>query len=786
MATAQTVVITQSGTGSGIDTSYQLGDSIYIVAGGTDTIFTGVATSGGGGGGSGTVTSVAATVPTGFSVTGSPITSSGTLAITNNLTSGVVKSSGVGLSFTSGLVDIITETTGTLTPARGGTGLTGLGTANQMLRVNSGATGLEYFTATFPTGSGAAGQVTYWTGASTQSGSNNLFWDASNNRLGIGTASPLVSLHVKGGFYVDNAAVGLTHRNVAGNIRMFTNLTSDNGEFYLRNSSDANTVLINSSGSSYFNGGNVGIGTATPAATTKLDVVTSSTTNASGMATSALHNVSLSAASSAVYKGGYYDVRTNAHAQSMVGGKIIGLDGYALFQGTQTLSEATGIKGVIQTNNGGTITEGIGIKAEVIISGGSVVTNAYGINIATVNGTNTWGLYAPAGARNYFAGNLGIGVSSPTNKLDVSGTATDGGALVKVVGSLIASPVTQNDGVNIVITGAGSSAASSPRAMYVGLAAGYTGVNNTTTAQYNNVSNGTGVNAAFSAFSGGSNKNIGAMGFAAGGTTNIGGYFALQNGPAGAGTQSAALIADNAGATSNPVFLGYANSAEVFRIGNTGNVGINTNSPGSPLQVDKTGTATEKLVTLNRPTAPTIGNETKLAFALAGTDVGVMSSKREANSDYSMNFFTLQSSLGNTTPGIHVGANNKVGINQDTAVYFMDVKGSSNHIRALSTSTTAIISLDNSTTGTSGGDIIQNGNNMLFSAPGYIDFSSTASSTKGVTISEEGAFLLKSYTSGEATALTAANGQLIYVNTTGGVFTTVGFWGRENGTWIKL
>jgi hypothetical protein len=36
---------------------------------------------GGGGGGSGTVTSVAASVPTGFSITGSPITTSGTLAI---------------------------------------------------------------------------------------------------------------------------------------------------------------------------------------------------------------------------------------------------------------------------------------------------------------------------------------------------------------------------------------------------------------------------------------------------------------------------------------------------------------------------------------------------------------------------------------------------------------------------------------------------------------------------------------------------------------------------------
>lgn len=39
-------------------------------------------------------------------------------------------------------------------------------------------------------GSGASGQVAYWTGASAQSGSNNLFWDATNSRLGIGTNAP--------------------------------------------------------------------------------------------------------------------------------------------------------------------------------------------------------------------------------------------------------------------------------------------------------------------------------------------------------------------------------------------------------------------------------------------------------------------------------------------------------------------------------------------------------------------------------------------------------------------
>lgn len=48
------------------------------------------------------------------------------------------------------------------------------------------------------TGTGANGQVAYWTGTSTQSGSNNLFWDAVNFRLGINTASPSRTFHVAG------------------------------------------------------------------------------------------------------------------------------------------------------------------------------------------------------------------------------------------------------------------------------------------------------------------------------------------------------------------------------------------------------------------------------------------------------------------------------------------------------------------------------------------------------------------------------------------------------------
>ena len=46
------------------------------------------------------------------------------------------------------------------------------------------------------TGSGTSGQVSYFNGSSTLAGSNNLFWDNTNGRLGIGTATPGASLDI--------------------------------------------------------------------------------------------------------------------------------------------------------------------------------------------------------------------------------------------------------------------------------------------------------------------------------------------------------------------------------------------------------------------------------------------------------------------------------------------------------------------------------------------------------------------------------------------------------------
>ena len=146
--------------------------------------------------GSGTVTSVSATVPTGFTVTGSPITTSGTLAISYTAGyEGLLTASssnwnsfyntpssritaGTGLSWTGNTLNVgtstlgiaISDTTGVLAATRGGTGLSSI-TQNQLLIGGAGNTWTQIATSTlglsavFTTSAGLAALLSDETGS---------------------------------------------------------------------------------------------------------------------------------------------------------------------------------------------------------------------------------------------------------------------------------------------------------------------------------------------------------------------------------------------------------------------------------------------------------------------------------------------------------------------------------------------------------------------------------------------------------------------------------------------
>lgn len=79
------------------------------------------------------------------------------------------------------------------------------------------------------TGSGSAGHVAYWTSATNLSfDSSQLFWDATNNRLGIGTASPTYYCHV--GVPTGTSDSGLlVQGNLSANLNnLFNNVNNAN------------------------------------------------------------------------------------------------------------------------------------------------------------------------------------------------------------------------------------------------------------------------------------------------------------------------------------------------------------------------------------------------------------------------------------------------------------------------------------------------------------------------------------------------------------------------------
>ena len=433
------------------------------------------------GAGSGTVTSVALSAPTGFTVSGSPVTTSGTLALafttgygipplmTGNsgkflTTNGTTMSwatitasdiTGSELTFsndtnvTMGLsgtpasallqpVQINLGWTGQLAVGRGGTGastLTGVligngtsavtaitGTANQILRRNSGNTAYEFWSANYLvnpmtlegsiiyadtggtptelfanntstnkylrsvngtapswveipmiTGSGVSGQVTYWTGTSTQAGNNNLFWDIANFKLGIGNSNPLTPLHV-GNLNVNNSddAVILISRNV-------DNTVTGNGHAF----SDSSNV------------------------------------NRSGIASYNSYDCRITFIGTQSY--GHYAGFQAAPVYSSTGSMD---DNYNYFSIVNiTSGTITNHYAVYAANpyGSGTLVNNYGVYVADLTKG----TNIYGIYSNVSSATNSWNIYANGTASNYFNSSIGIASTSLTgNALRISKNIT--------------------------------------------------------------------------------------------------------------------------------------------------------------------------------------------------------------------------------------------------------------------------------------------------------------------------------------------------------------------------
>jgi len=242
--------------------------------------------------GTGTVTSVAATVPSFLSVAGSPITTTGTLAITLSGTALPVVNGGTGVTTSTGSGNVVLSTSPTLTTPDLGTPSSGTvtnltGTASININGTVGATTAN--TGAFTTLS-ATGVTTVQTGtaalpAITTTGDTNtgIFFPAADTiafaeggaeamritsagNVGIGTTNPAALLSVSG-------TLGVSEPGGAGGRLQIT--SSGNGAVIFQNDNSPiifKTVTGTQEKMCITDGGSVGIGTTSPDSSNKLEV----------------------------------------------------------------------------------------------------------------------------------------------------------------------------------------------------------------------------------------------------------------------------------------------------------------------------------------------------------------------------------------------------------------------------------------------------------------------------------------------------------------------------------
>jgi len=138
-----------------------------------------------------------------------------------------------------------------------------------------------------------------------------------------------------------------------------------------------------------------------------------------------------------------------------------------------TVTAASGVLADVRNTGAGTLTNGVGFNAAPVQNtGGGTLTNAmgfyaatqtngvnnYGFYSNTASGTGRWNFYANGTADNYFAGNVGIGITTPAARLNVVDTTSQDAVRITQTGSgnaLVVEDAANPDATSFVIDNAG-------------------------------------------------------------------------------------------------------------------------------------------------------------------------------------------------------------------------------------------------------------------------------------------------------------------------------------------